>query len=82
VRNGLHTGEALRDADKFFGKTVILASRIAGQAKAGEILISDLLKALTESSGDLVFGASRTAELKGIADPQRIHELIWAESTS
>jgi class 3 adenylate cyclase len=78
VRIGLHTGEALRDADKFFGKTVILASRIAAQAKGGEILVSELLRALTESSGDLTFGASRTEQLKGIAEPQRLHEVVWA----
>jgi class 3 adenylate cyclase len=35
VRIGLHTGEALRDADKFFGKTVIQAFRIADLARGG-----------------------------------------------
>ena len=78
VRIGLHTGEALRDADKFFGKTVILASRIASEAKGGEILVSSVIHALTESSGDLAFGATRTAELKGISEPQRLHEVVWA----
>ena len=32
VRIGLHTGEAIKEADDFFGKNVILAARIAGQA--------------------------------------------------
>lgn len=48
IRIGIHTGEALRDADKFFGKTVILAARIDAQAEGGEILVSSLLKQLTE----------------------------------
>jgi class 3 adenylate cyclase len=77
VRIGLHTGEALRDQDKFFGKTVILAARIAAQATGGEILVSSLLKALTESTGDVRFGAHREADLKGISEPQRLYEVEW-----
>ena len=77
VRIGLHTGEALRDADKFFGKTVILAARIANEAKGGEIVVSSLLKQLTESTGDIVFGAVREVQLKGIATAVDIHHVEW-----
>jgi class 3 adenylate cyclase len=77
VRIGLHTGEALKDADRFFGKTVILASRIAAQARGGEILVSSLVKDLTTSGGDLRFGRSREVELKGISERQRLHEVGW-----
>ena len=72
VRIGLHTGEALKDADKFFGRTVILASRIAGEARGGEILVSSLLRELTASTGDLRFGESREIRLKGIRVLRRI----------
>jgi class 3 adenylate cyclase/tRNA A-37 threonylcarbamoyl transferase component Bud32 len=78
VRIGLHTGEALKDADKFFGKTVILAARIAAQAKGGEILVSSLLKELTQSVGDLRFGKGREVELKGISERQRLFPVEWA----
>jgi class 3 adenylate cyclase len=67
VRIGLHTGEAIREADKFFGKTVILAARIAAQAQGGEILVSSLVKELTHSSGDIQFGSSYEAELKEVS---------------
>jgi class 3 adenylate cyclase len=77
VRIGLHTGEVLRDADRFFGKTVILAARIAAQARGGEILASGLLKELTESTGDLRFGKGRDAQLKGISDTQRLYAVEW-----
>jgi class 3 adenylate cyclase len=77
VRIGLHTGEALRDADKFFGKTVIVAARIAAQARGGEIVVSSVLKALTESVGDVRFGASRQVDLKGISEAQQIYEVLW-----
>jgi class 3 adenylate cyclase len=77
VRIGLHTGEALRDADKFFGRTVILAARIGSQAKGGEILVSSLIKELSASVGDVAFGDAREVQLKGIALPQRVVEVKW-----
>lgn len=77
VRIGLHTGEALRDADKFFGKTVILAARIASEASGGEILVSSLLKQLTESTGDIDFGEPREIQPKGIATTVDVHRVEW-----
>ncbi len=77
VRIGLHTGEVLRDADKFFGRTVILAARIAAKAVGGEILVSTLLKQITESVGDLRFGPSREVELKGFPEPERVFQIDW-----
>ncbi len=78
VRIGLHTGEAIKDADKFFGLSVILAARIADQAKGEEILVSQAVKALTERDADLRFDPGRDVSLKGISDPQRLFTLSWA----
>ena len=58
VRIGVHTGEAIKEAGDFYGKTVILASRIAAEANGGEILVSSRLKDMTESAGDLRFEES------------------------
>src|SRR5437763_4014901 len=51
VRIGLHTGEPIKDADRFFGNTAILASRIASEARGGEIFASSLVKELTDAGG-------------------------------
>ena len=80
VRIGLHTGEAIREADDFFGKSVILAARIASQALGGQILVSSLLKALVESSGEFEFGESRSVELKGLSGSHEIVEVCWQAS--
>ena len=77
VRIGLHSGEAIRDANKFFGKTVILASRIADQARPTEILVSLVLKELVESSRDLRFDEGRDLNLKGLAGTYRAHAVSW-----
>jgi class 3 adenylate cyclase len=77
VRMGLHTGEALRDANDFHGKHVVLAARIADQAQGGEILVSSLLRELTESSGELRFDDGRAVELKGLAGEHRVYRVEW-----
>lgn len=77
VRIGLHTGEALREADDFYGHHVNLAVRIAAKARGGEILVSALLRELTERAGEFAFGAGRDVELKGITGPQRVYEVGW-----
>jgi class 3 adenylate cyclase len=67
VRIGLHAGEMIKDGDDFYGKNVILASRVAGKAVGGEILVSSLLRQLVESSvGASMFSAPREVELKGL----------------
>ena len=42
--------------EDFFGKNVTLASHIGHQAADGQILVSSLLKELTDSAGDIQFG--------------------------
>jgi class 3 adenylate cyclase len=77
VRMGLHTGEALKDADDFHGKHVVLAARIADQAAGGEILVSALFKELTESGGQIHFDNGRLVALKGLDGEHRLHRVAW-----
>ncbi len=77
VRMGLHAGETIKEGEDFFGKNVILAARIASQAKGGEILVSGLLKALVDSAGDIAWGESREVELKGLSGRYEIHSVRW-----
>jgi class 3 adenylate cyclase len=66
VRIGLHTGEFVQEMEDFFGKNVILASRIDDRAQGGEIPVSSLLKALTKSGGDIRLGEVQEVEIKGM----------------
>jgi class 3 adenylate cyclase len=79
IRVGLHTGEAIREADDFFGKNVILAARIAESAKGTQILASSLVKALTESAGDIFFGEEHRTELRGLSGSYRLFEVLWED---
>jgi class 3 adenylate cyclase len=80
VRIGLHTGEAIKEAEDFYGRHVVLASRIADEARGGEILVSSLLKELTESAGDIDFGEGRDVELKGLTGKHRVFDVAWEPS--
>ncbi len=77
IRIGLHTGEAIRDADKFFGKTVIHAFRIADLAVSQEILVSGHLKQLVESRGTFRFADERRVTLKGFSGEHPIVRVEW-----
>ena len=77
VRIGIHTGEAIREANDFFGKTVIVAARIAHEAQGGEILVSSMVRELAESTGQFAFDSGRDVELKGIAGTHRLFAVRW-----
>jgi class 3 adenylate cyclase/tetratricopeptide (TPR) repeat protein len=76
VRMGLHTGEAIREEGDFFGRSVILAARIAAQAAGGEILVSSVLKERC-NDGELSFEAGRDVELKGLAGTHEVFSARW-----
>jgi len=81
VRIGLHAGEVISEAGDFFGKNVIVASRVADRARGGEILVSSLLKDLVESCGDFTFDQSRVVKLKGLTGSHRLFRVAWSEDS-
>ena len=72
VRIGMHTGDALQEADRFFGTTVHYAARVASQALGGEVLVSNLVRELI-SRPEIDFLESREVELKGIDGSHRLY---------
>jgi class 3 adenylate cyclase len=77
IRIGMHTGEAIIEDGDLFGKSVVLAARIANQARGGEILVSSLVREIVESRGDLTFGQSRSVDLKGLSGAHTLHPVTW-----
>jgi class 3 adenylate cyclase len=73
VRIGLHAGEPVREGNDFHGKSVIVASRVGGAASGGEILVSALMRELTESAGDIRFDTGREVALKGLPGTHRVY---------
>lgn len=73
VRIGLHAGEALRHSDDFYGRTVVIAARIADLALGGEILASELVHELARGLRTFRFGEPRTTRLKGLDGDFRLY---------
>jgi class 3 adenylate cyclase len=78
VRIGLHTGNVFQERDDFLGRTVVVAARITGRARGGEILVSATLKDYTERVGRWRFGPPPDLSLKGLSSPQRVHSVDWS----
>jgi class 3 adenylate cyclase/tetratricopeptide (TPR) repeat protein len=75
VRVGVHAGQAIREGEDFFGKTVILAARIAAEARGGEILVSDSVR---NHLGSLPTDELRNSELKGLSGRHDLHRVAWS----
>ena len=69
VHIGIHTGEAVEEENDVLGHTVIVASRIADEARAGEIVVSALSEQMVERTGEFRFVDHREAILKGLDAP-------------
>ena len=78
VRIGLHTGEPVKENNDFYGTQVTQAARIGNEANGGEILVSALLKQLTEAGGDIAFSDGRDVELKGLGTHQ-VFGVAWEQ---
>jgi class 3 adenylate cyclase len=69
---GVHSGPVIFQDGDVYGRTVNLASRIASQATAGQVLASD--ETVRRSSGDgLGFEPIGPVSLKGVTDPVKLY---------
>ena len=76
IRMGLHTGEVIAEGRDFFGKNVILAARIAAEARGSEILVSEEMREAAREL-DVRFDAGRELQLKGLAGSHTIFAADW-----
>jgi len=82
VRIGVHTGEAIHRQGDFFGRSVVLAARIAAHAQGGDILISALVRDLVAERGDIELRDAGQAEFKGLDGRHRLFEVAWTPATT
>jgi class 3 adenylate cyclase/tetratricopeptide (TPR) repeat protein len=81
VRIGLNVGEPIRDEGDYFGTPVVIAKRLCDAGAPGQILASELVRALIGTRGGFAYRALGTVPLKGVADPVPACEVIWEAST-
>ena len=79
VRVGLHAGEAVREGDDLFGRTVMVAARVAASAEGGQIAVSEAVRRqLGEGADEIRTDAGRQVPLRGLAGRHRIYLVDWA----
>ena len=77
VRMGINAGEPVSEDDDLHGIVVSTASRICDQARAGEILVSNVVRELAMGK-QLDFADAGTFELKGLQEPLRLYRVGFA----
>ena len=69
MRVGISAGDATFEDDDWFGTPVVEASRLCAGAAGGQILVSDLVRALAGSRCEFELQPLGTVELKGLPAP-------------
>jgi eukaryotic-like serine/threonine-protein kinase len=77
MRIGAHTGNLFELEGDFLGRAVVLAARITGRARGGEVLVSAASKQYTEDLGRWDYGEPTLLSLKGLAGAERVYSLDW-----
>jgi class 3 adenylate cyclase len=78
LRIGLHSGFVIAASDEqLLGRNVVLASRIAARAKAGELLVSSTLKEYTETDPTFSFEPRGDHHFKGLVGEHTVYAVAW-----
>jgi class 3 adenylate cyclase/pimeloyl-ACP methyl ester carboxylesterase len=77
VRAGVHTGECEVHEGKVAGLAVVIGARVAAEAGAGEVLVSQTVKDLVAGAG-VEFDERGEHELKGVPGSWRLYSVVDA----
>ena len=78
VRMGIAAGDVIERGREMYGLPVVVAARLEGLAAPGEVVCTDVVRALAGSRAEVRFTDGRSAELDGLPDPV---DLWTVEST-
>lgn len=73
LRGGLHHGTAQEKGGDYFGRAVNVASRVAGRARAGEILLTEQFLTALKERPDLPLTSLGPVRLRGVLAPVDVH---------
>src|SRR5712671_2196148 len=82
IRIGINTGEVVEEAGDIFGAAVNVAARVAGKARGGQILVSEVVRELVGPVSEMKFGYRGRYKLKGFPDRFRLHDVTPGEAPS
>jgi len=76
VRAGLHAGEVSEEAGDLFGGAVNAAARICAKAQGGGVLVSDVVRQLCGTLGDVAFEERGLLKLRGFPERWRLYQVV------
>jgi class 3 adenylate cyclase len=79
---GVHAGETFQTTEGYVGSPVNIAARLCSRALAGEVLVSDTVRALTSTVVRANFAARGRQQLKGIAEPIHVFAVSGTVDTT
>jgi class 3 adenylate cyclase len=83
VRIGVAAGEPIEEKGDLYGAAVNLASRICAEAKAGGVLIAQIVRdEIEDEKGHLQFASGGKLTLKGFDHPVDVYEVSWGQPSS
>ena len=78
---GLHAGDVIREENNVYGGAVNIASRISGLSAPGEVLVSETVRSLARTSGDVSFEDRGEQPLKGVGERVRVWAVVRGEAS-
>jgi class 3 adenylate cyclase len=83
VRIGVSAGEPIEEKGDLYGAAVNMASRICSEAKAGGVLVAQVIRdEFEEGKSHLQFSSGGKLTLKGFDQPVDVYELSWGQNSS
>ncbi len=73
---GIHAGEIAETTEGYVGSAVNIAARVCALAKAGEVLVTDTVRALTRTVLDVSYQPLGSRQLKGVSEPVAIFRAV------
>jgi len=77
VRIGINIGEVIEEDGDVFGLPVDAAEHIQSTARAGQILVSELVRGVVGAADDIQFLERGRFKLKNFPERWRLYELPW-----
>ena len=75
IRIGLHCGKPSAENGDYFGREVVVAARVSGEAEGGEILVTEAVQ--QRLGGSIPLLGERILSLKGLTGEFPAFPLIW-----
>lgn len=82
MRTGISVGDVVFEGEDCSGSAVVEAARLCAEAQGGQILVADLVRALTRGRGGFTFESVGELPLKGLDAPVPACYVVWTPTTA